>query len=87
MSDNGRIAEIITERDELREKLRHELSDTQYNARLKGLESDNARLCKTQDELRAEVERLKADKARLDYILIGTGITREVIDKQMKGDK
>jgi chromosome segregation ATPase len=35
--------------------------------------------------LRAEVEKLKADKARLEYILIGTGITREIIDNRMNG--
>ena len=35
----------------------------------------------------AEVELLNVDKERLEYILIGTGITREKIDKQMKGDK
>jgi uncharacterized small protein (DUF1192 family) len=49
-------------------------------------ERENWRVSSVCRELSTEVERLKADNARLEYIIIGTGITREIIDRQMKGD-
>jgi uncharacterized coiled-coil DUF342 family protein len=49
-------------------------------------ERENWRVSSVCRELSAEVERLKADNERLEYIIIGTGITREIIDRQMKGD-
>ena len=114
------VDRIKTERDEaIREvaELRGQLAVCEEHAGTMAKDFDGiVEAIKGQrDELRAEVERLKAenvtfrnaqmccescddtitteslrelraDKARLEYILIGAGITREMIDKQMKGD-
>jgi len=86
------VDRIKTERDEaIREvaELRGQLAVCEEHAGTMAKDFDGiVEAIKGQrDDLRAEVERMKADIARLEYILTGTGITREIIDKQMKGDE
>lgn len=76
------------ERDELRETL----EEWRFHKEAWGTDPHEVRkhiaaITKERDELRAEVERLKADSAMLDFILKNVNGTREELIETMKAMK